>query len=71
MFRYQNPYLIIEICDRYEVLFVADEVITGFGRTGKMFALEHYGIQPDLVQFAIASLVIGVNLIADSLAVAR
>ena len=41
-----------EICDQYDVLFVADEVITGFGRTGKMFALEHYGIQPDLVQFA-------------------
>ncbi|MEM7561985.1 MAG: aspartate aminotransferase family protein [Pseudomonadota bacterium] len=41
-----------EICDQYDVLFVADEVITGFGRTGKMFALEHYGVQPDLVQFA-------------------
>ena len=41
-----------EICDQYDVLLVADEVITGFGRTGKMFALEHYGIQPDLVQFA-------------------
>ena len=41
-----------EICDQYEVLLVADEVITGFGRTGKLFALDHYGIQPDLVQFA-------------------
>ena len=41
-----------EICDQYEVLLVADEVITGFGRTGKMFALDHYGIQPDLIQFA-------------------
>ncbi|MFT5218808.1 MAG: putrescine aminotransferase [Planctomycetota bacterium] len=41
-----------EICDKYEVLLVADEVITGFGRTGKMFALDHWGIQPDLVQFA-------------------
>ena len=50
----QNDYFkrIREICDTYDVLLVADEVITGFGRTGKMFALEHYDIQPDLMQFA-------------------
>ncbi|MGU9956389.1 MAG: aspartate aminotransferase family protein [Arenicellales bacterium WSBS_2016_MAG_OTU3] len=41
-----------EICDKYEVLLVSDEVITGFGRTGKMFGLEHWGIEPDLIQFA-------------------
>jgi len=41
-----------EVCDHYDVLFVADEVITGFGRTGKMFALEHWDVQPDIVQFA-------------------
>ena len=41
-----------EICDRHDVLFAADEVITGFGRTGKWFALEHWGIAPDIVQFA-------------------
>ena len=41
-----------EICDRHEILFAADEVITGFGRTGKWFALDHWGVTPDLVQFA-------------------
>ena len=41
-----------EICDQYEVLLVADEVITGFGRTGRMFALDHWRVEPDIVQFA-------------------
>lgn len=41
-----------EICDRHDVLFIADEIITGFGRTGRWFALDHWGVQPDLVTFA-------------------
>ncbi len=41
-----------EICDRYDVLFIADEVITGFGRTGRWFGLERYAVEPDMVSFA-------------------
>jgi adenosylmethionine-8-amino-7-oxononanoate aminotransferase len=40
------------ICDEYDVLFISDEVITGFGRTGRWFGLEHYSVEPDIVQFA-------------------
>lgn len=40
------------ICRQYDVLLVADEVITGFGRLGHWFASEHYGIEPDLITFA-------------------
>jgi adenosylmethionine-8-amino-7-oxononanoate aminotransferase len=41
-----------EICDEYDVLFIADEVITGFGRTGEWFALNRWGVQPDILSFA-------------------
>ena len=40
------------ICDRYDVLLIADEVICGFGRTGEMFALNRYDIEPDILAFA-------------------
>ena len=41
-----------EICDTYGVLLIIDEVITGFGRTGKMFACELYAIRPDIITLA-------------------
>ncbi len=44
--------LVRQICDKYDVLFIADEVITGFGRTGSMFALGRYNVTPDIMSFA-------------------
>ncbi len=41
-----------ELCDEYEILLIADEVITGFGRTGEWFGVDTEGIQPDMMTFA-------------------
>ncbi|MGK5546125.1 aspartate aminotransferase family protein [Streptomyces sp. URMC 127] len=41
-----------EICDRYGIVFVLDEVMAGFGRTGRWFAADHFGVVPDLLTFA-------------------
>jgi 4-aminobutyrate aminotransferase/(S)-3-amino-2-methylpropionate transaminase len=38
-----------KICQEYGIIFIADEVQTGFGRTGKMFAMEHYGVEPEVI----------------------
>ena len=44
--------LIREICDRYGVLLIADEVVTGMGRTGRNFAVEHWDVLPDMITVA-------------------
>jgi 4-aminobutyrate aminotransferase-like enzyme len=43
---------IVERCRQHGIMFIADEVQSGFGRTGKMFAVEHYAIEPDIICMA-------------------
>jgi len=54
---------LINICHDNGIVFVADEIQTGMGRTGKMFAMEHWGVEPDLVTVA-KSLAAGMPLSA-------
>jgi putrescine---pyruvate transaminase len=60
-----------EICRRHDVLLILDEVVTGFGRTGKWFGMQHWDIKPDLVSFAkgISSgyLPLSASLISDNI----
>jgi adenosylmethionine-8-amino-7-oxononanoate aminotransferase len=44
--------IVREICDSYGILLIIDEVICGFGRTGKMFGIEHFGVKPDMITMA-------------------
>jgi 4-aminobutyrate aminotransferase/(S)-3-amino-2-methylpropionate transaminase len=44
--------IIRDICNKYGIVFIADEVQSGIGRTGKYFAIEHYGVEPDLITTA-------------------
>jgi adenosylmethionine-8-amino-7-oxononanoate aminotransferase len=57
-----------EICKRYDVLLIADEVVTGFGRTGTWFAMEHFGVQADIMTTAkgISSLYIPLGAVTVS-----
>jgi adenosylmethionine-8-amino-7-oxononanoate aminotransferase len=40
---------VVEVCRRYDILIIADEVMTGFGRTGRWFGVDHWGVRPDIV----------------------
>ena len=64
-------YKIREICNRKNILMIVDEVQTGIGRTGKMFAFQHYGIKPDIITLAKAlggGLPIGVMIVKKEIA---
>ena len=41
-----------KLCDEHGIVLIADEIQSGFGRTGKWFAMDHFGVEPDLVTVA-------------------
>ncbi len=60
------------LCDRYGIVYIADEVMCGFGRTGTWFAFDHFGVAPDLIVFAKGSnsgyVPVGGVIISDAIA---
>jgi taurine---2-oxoglutarate transaminase len=60
------------LCDQYGIVYIADEVMAGFGRTGKWFAFEHFDVKPDLIVFAKGSnsgyIPVGGVVISDAIA---
>ena len=64
--------LVREICDRYGVVLIADEVVCGFGRTGRMFGMEHFGVVPDIMTVAkgivSAYMPLAAAIVSDSIA---
>lgn len=60
------------LCDRYDILLICDEVMTGFGRTGKWFAHQHYGIKPDMITcakgFTSSYLPLGAVIVSEAIA---
>lgn len=72
--KYPPMYLkkVREICDKYGILFIDDETMSGFGRTGKMFGIDHHGVTPDILVSAkgltSGYLPLGVMVVTDTIA---
>ena len=64
--------MVREICDRYGVVMIVDEVVCGFGRTGRMFGMDHFGVIPDIMTVAkgvvSAYMPLAATIVSDSIA---